>query len=74
MFCKSQISNGDFFFIEDDGKHLQYTIVNLSKAVYGNMILFEQEPTFFGLAFDGGSDESGVGKVRYARDKIRITR
>ena len=65
-------SNGDFFFTALEGKTLAYTVVNLTKAVYGDRILFEQLPSSYGLAFDGSPDAPGVGKVRYWRDRINL--
>jgi len=31
-----------------------------------------KKPSYFGIAFDGSSDVSGVGKARYWRDEIDI--
>lgn len=67
-------SNADFFCTRKKGTTLSYTVVNLSKAVYGDQVLFAQKPNFYGLAFDGSSDEEGIGKVRYRRDTIRLKR
>jgi len=63
-------TNGDFFFTARTGNKLAFTVVNMTKAIYDGHILFDQQPGFFGLAFDGSSDQSGVGKVRYWRDEI----
>jgi len=65
-------TNADFFFTEKNGNKLSYTAVNMTKAFYGDQILFDQKPIFFGLAFDGSSDESGIGKARYWRDTVII--
>lgn len=65
-------SNGDFIYAEKKGSKLNYTIVNLTKAVFRKQVLFEAKPSFFGLAFDAGPDSPGVGKVRYWRDTADI--
>lgn len=66
-------TNGDlvFFSLKDDT--LDYTIVNLTRAVFENRVLVDPKPSFFGLAFDGSPpDQAGVGKLRYWHDKIQI--
>ena len=65
-------TNGDFFYTEKEGNTLNYTIVNLTKAKYESNLLFEQQSGYFGLAFDGSSDVSGVSKARYWREKIQV--
>ena len=65
-------TNGDFFVTKRRDRNLAFTIGNLTRAVYNNQILFDQLPGFFGLSFDGSSDEKGVGKARYWRDTIRL--
>lgn len=65
-------SNGDFFFTRKQGGKLEFTVVNLSKAKYGDTVLFSQKSSQFGLAFDGSSDEHGIGKARYWRDEVLI--
>ena len=60
-------SNCDFFSICEHEGDLQYTLINVSKAFYKNQVLFEQKPNYFGLAFDGKGDVSGVSKARYWR-------
>ncbi len=65
-------TNADFFFTSKNNNELSYTVVNLTKALYGDNVLFDQKPIFFGLAFDGSSDESGIGKARYWRDTVII--
>jgi len=62
-------TNGDFIFGRVEGSGLAYTIINLTKALYQGQILFEAQPSTFGLAFDGSPDGPGVGKVRYWRGK-----
>jgi hypothetical protein len=65
-------TNGDFFYTERSGKDLAYTVVNLTKAVYGEQVLFSQPSAFFGLAFDGSPDAAGIGKARYWRDRVTL--
>ena len=65
-------TNGDFFFAAKHGKTLSFTAVNLTKAMWGNQVLFAQSSNQFGLAFDGSPDTAGVAKVRYWRDTARI--
>jgi hypothetical protein len=66
-------SNGDLVFYTLEGNTLVYTIVNLTKAVFNNRILVDPKPSFFGLAFDGSPpDRTGVGKLRYWKDKIQL--
>jgi hypothetical protein len=66
-------SNGDFVFIDRRPERLNYTIVNLTRALYGRQILYEAQPSYFGLAFDASPDTTGVGKVRYWRATADIT-
>ncbi len=65
-------TNGDFFYTDRSGNQLSFTVVNLSKAVYDGQELFSQLPSQFGLAYDGSSDEYGIGKARYWRDEITL--
>lgn len=65
-------TNGDFFFTSKKDNKLSYTVVNFTKAFYMDKVLIEQKPNYFGLAFDGSSDESGIGKARYWRDEIQL--
>jgi len=65
-------TNGDFVFASLKGTELDYTIVNLTKALYKKKVLVENKSGFFGLAFNGSPDTKGVGKLRYWRDKVDI--
>jgi len=65
-------TNGDFFFATREANKLAFTVVNLTRATYGEQILFDQGPSMFGLAFDGSPDKEGVGKVRYWRDTVEL--
>jgi hypothetical protein len=51
---------------------LEYTAVNLTKAVFRGNVLVEAKPYQYGLAFDGSPDGPGVGKMRYWRDEVEI--
>ena len=48
-------SNGDFFYTCNNGDKLNFTVVNLTRAIYDGKLLFDQKSGFFGLAFDGSS-------------------
>ena len=61
-------TDGDFLFASRQGKTLEYTVVNLTRALCSGQILFEAQPATFGLAFDGSADGPGIGKLRYWRD------
>ncbi|MCK5821298.1 MAG: hypothetical protein KAH17_05415 [Bacteroidales bacterium] len=63
-------SNSDFFYLKDSKEYLNYTLVNLSKAIYKGEVLFSQKPNYFGLAFDGSGDVTGISKARYWRRSI----
>jgi hypothetical protein len=65
-------TNGDFLFCETDGKHIRYTIVNLTGAYYQDRLLYRARSSYFGLAFDGSPETKGVGKVRYWRDELLL--
>jgi hypothetical protein len=65
-------TNGDFFITRRSGDKLSYTAVNVTKILYGGKLLFEQKPSYFGLAFDGSPDVQGVGKARYWRETITL--
>jgi hypothetical protein len=65
-------TNGDFVFASLKANTLDFTIVNLTKAMYKNRVLVEAKSGFFGLAFDGSPETTGVGKLRYWRDKVDL--
>jgi len=65
-------TNSDFFFTDQKGKQLSFTVVNLTKALYKGQTLFEQPSSYFGLNFDGSPDASRTGKARLWRDTIII--
>ena len=65
-------TNSDFFITRKSGDKLSYTAVNVTKILYGGKLLFEQKPSYFGLAFDGSPDVEGVGKARYWRETVTL--
>lgn len=67
-------TNGDYLFATLRGEQLNYTIVNLTRALYAQQILVDVEEAFFGLAFDASPDQGGKGKLRYWRDTARVRR
>ncbi|MFB0566056.1 MAG: hypothetical protein ACETWK_10325 [Candidatus Aminicenantaceae bacterium] len=67
-------TNGDFIFSLLQGTKINYTIVNLTKAMIGEKILFEAKPSAFGLAFDGSPDKRGIGKLRYWSEEVDINK
>ncbi|MDY7108206.1 MAG: hypothetical protein SYC29_06170, partial [Planctomycetota bacterium] len=60
-------SDGDFVFASKRAARLDFTIVNLTRAVHGGQVLYQAKPSYFGLAFDASPETKGVGKVRYWR-------
>jgi hypothetical protein len=65
-------TNGDFLFGALKGDRLDYTIVNLTKALFRRQTLFEARESTFGLAFDASPDQAGIGKLRYWRDSVLV--
>ena len=65
-------TDGDLVFTTGAGSELAYTIVNMTRAERKGQVIFQAGQAFFGLAFDGSADASGVGKVRYWRDTVKI--
>lgn len=65
-------TNGDFLFASLKNSRLAFTIVNLTKAFFNDMPLFEAKPSFFGLAFDASPYSGGLGKIRYWKDEVEI--
>ena len=65
-------TNGDFVFASREGDELSYTITNLTKATYGEQVLYDGPVSYFYLAFDGSQDASGVGKMRYWRGRVDL--
>ena len=65
-------TDGDFLFASQDGGALSYTAVNMTRAQFGNQVLFQSGQSFHGLQFDGTSDPGGIDKVRYWRDTVQV--
>ena len=66
------VTDGDFLFASQAGEALAYTIVNMTRAQYGEQVLFQSGQSYHGLQFDGTSDPAGIDKVRYWRDEVRV--
>lgn len=64
--------NGDFVYTDQKGDQLAFTVVNLTRALYRNQVLFEQPTSYFGLNFDGKPDASRTGKARLWRDVVKV--
>jgi len=62
-------TDGDFVFGAARGETLDYTIVNLTKALYGGKTLVAAEEEQHGLGYDALPDRGGFGKMRYWREK-----
>ena len=58
-------TDGSNLFAVVKGKRIDYSITNAVRGLYKGQVLFEQLPSNFGLAFDGGPDAPEVGKLRY---------
>ncbi|NTV81015.1 MAG: hypothetical protein HGA24_06295, partial [Candidatus Aminicenantes bacterium] len=48
---------------------LDWTIVNLTKALYSGRTLVEAGEGNYGLGYDAKPDRGGIGKMRYWRDR-----
>ena len=66
------VTDGDLFFLSDQGDRLTYAIVNMTRAQWGEQLLFQAGTSFHGLQFDAASGTGGVDKVRYWRDTVKI--
>ena len=67
-------TDGDFVFTVERGDELSYTSVNMTRAVFGDQVLFQNGTSYHGLQFDGTSDPGGIDKVRYWRDTVKVVR
>ena len=61
-------TNGDIVFATQKDGRLAYTIVNLTKAYFKDLPLFEAEASFFGLAFDASPYSGGS----LLGDRVRV--
>ncbi len=67
-------TDGDFLFARLlDGK-LNYTVVNVTKMLFRNRTLLAAKSNNFGLAFDGSPDSAGIGKLRYWREEVAVSK
>jgi hypothetical protein len=65
-------TDGDFVFAAARGDALDWTIVDLTKALYRGKILVEAKEGQYGLGYDAGPDRGGIGKMRYWRDRTPL--
>ena len=65
-------TDGDFVFAASQAGSLDYTIVNLTRALYKGKALIEGGEALFGLGYDARPDRGGLGKLRYWRDKVVV--
>jgi hypothetical protein len=65
-------TDGDLLVATERAGEISYTAVNMTRVQRGSQVLFQGGRGFFGLAFDGSADATGVGKVRYWRDTVKI--
>jgi hypothetical protein len=65
-------TDGDLVFAAQEQGELSYTIVNMTRAQWDGWQIFQNGQSFHGLPFDASEDTSGVDKVRYWRDKVKI--
>lgn len=62
-------TDGDLVFASVRGGTLEWTVVNLTRALYAGEVLVEAKEGQYGLGFDGEPDRGGLGKMRYWRDR-----
>jgi hypothetical protein len=62
-------TDGDLVFAALTPGALEYTVVNLTKAMWAGRTLVEAGEGNYGLGYDGLPDRGGLGKIRYWRDK-----
>lgn len=67
-------TDGDLVFAAARADALDYTIVNLTRALYKGSVLVEGGEANFGLGYDAKTDRGGIGKLRYWRDSAIIVR
>jgi hypothetical protein len=65
-------TDGDLVVAAVRAGALDYTIVNLTKALYEGRPLVEAGEGQYGLGYDAKPDRGGVGKMRYWRDKAAL--
>jgi hypothetical protein len=62
-------TDGDLIYAAVHGGELDYTVVNLTRALYAGRTLAAASEGNYGLGFDGRPDRGGIGKMRYWREK-----
>jgi len=67
-------TNGDFIFARHRDSTLDYTIVNLTRALWDGQLLYQGKPGYYGLAYDGTPVQEDYGKARYWRATVEIGR
>jgi len=65
-------TDGDFVFASARDGSLDWTIVNLTKALRDGKTLVEAKEEQHGLGYDAKPDRGGLGKMRYWRDKTAL--
>ncbi|MBN2265903.1 MAG: hypothetical protein JW775_08830 [Candidatus Aminicenantes bacterium] len=65
-------TDGDLVCASIRGAEIDYTIVNLTKALYEGATLVEAGEGQYGLGYDALPDRGGVGKMRYWRAKAAV--
>jgi hypothetical protein len=65
-------TDGSNVFAVVKGNRIEYCITNTVKGTYKGHVLYEQQPSNFGLAFDGSPEAPGIGKVRYWEDVYTV--
>ena len=62
-------TDADFVFSVARAGTLDWTMVNLTKALYSGRVLVEAREGNYGLGYDAKPDRGGLGKMRYWRDR-----
>jgi hypothetical protein len=65
-------TDGDLAFTVQEKDELSYTIVNMTRAQWAGRQIFQNGQSYHGLPFDASEDTSGIDKVRYWRDRVKI--
>jgi hypothetical protein len=70
--CGPLVTDGDFLFTRQEGPSLTYAIVNMTRAQFGEQVLYQSGTSYHGLQFDGVSAAGGIDKVRYWTDTVTV--
>ncbi len=65
-------TNADFFYTEQKGNELSFTVVNLTRATFKGVEMYQQPSSYFGLNFDGRQDAPDIGKARLWRSAMTV--